>query len=396
MRELFRSDNVVAREVACEDASRWVVTFDNYSIGHGFEREGFAEAYLKSQGISAIHIMGRREDWYQYPEMPDVLAAVREVVGGATRSITYGSSMGGYAALRFADLLGVDAAFALSPQYSINPALVPFEKRWLQDAERIVWPPEGEPALPTRAQPLVVYDPASIDKAHVDLIAGETDLVAIPVRYSGHPSAAMLAEQKILSPLLMDVLDGTLDPVKYRQAAKARRKDSVTYLITLSEAAAPRRRDTALQLAQRAIDIHPTHIGALQCLAKNLHLQGRNDEALSAYEEALSVSNRNVVIAVPYAGLLSELGQHQSALALAREIVDRPETSVMAHVNAWYGHIAQQAGAQAEAIEAVKRAIALHPTEQKYQKLLKTYQFERSLIGRSRALLTRLKQGIRS
>ena len=391
MRELFRSDNLVAREVACEDTSRWVVTFDNYSIGHGFDREGFGEAYLRSQGISAIHIMGRREDWYQYPEMSDVLTAVREAISGASRSITYGSSMGGYAALRFADALNVDAALALSPQYSINPAVVPFEKRWLQDAERIVWLPEGEPSLPARARAIAVYDPASIDKVHVDLIASETDLVKIPVRYSGHPSASMLAEQQMLSPLLNDVLNGTLDPIEYRREAKARRKDSVTYLITLSESLASKRRDIALQLAELAIAIQPTHIGALQCLARALYLHGRNEEALSTYEEALDQSNRNVVIAVPYADLLSELGQHQSALTLAREITARPETSVMAHIHAWHGFIAQRAGAQAEAIKAVERAVLLHPTEKKYRKLLSNYRLNRSLIGRLRGNLMKFR-----
>lgn len=392
MKELFRSENLVARLVACEDTSRWVVTFDNYSIGHGFDREGFGETYLRSQGISAIHIMGRREDWYQYPEMPEVLAAVREAISSAARSMTYGSSMGGYAALRFADGLNVDAALALSPQYSINPALVPFEKRWLQDAERIHWLPEGEPPLPSSAQAIAVYDPASIDKVHIDLIASETDLIKIPVRYSGHPSASVLAEQQILSPLLNDVLNGTLDPIKYKREAKARRKDSVTYLITLSESLASKRRDVAFKLAERAIDLQPMHIGALQCLAKAYYLQGRNEEALSVYEKALDQSNRNVVIAVPYADLLSELGHHQSALALAREIAARPETSVMAHIHAWHGYIAQQAGVEAEAMNAVKRAVALHPTEKRYQKLLRNYQFERSLIGRLRTLLVRFER----
>ena len=201
----------------------------------------------------------------------------------------------------------------------------------------------------------------------------------------------MLAEQQILSPLLNDVLNGTLDPIKYKREAKARRKDSVTYLITLSDSLASKRRDTAFQLAERAIDLQPMHIGALQCLAKAYYLQGRNEEALSAYEKALDQSNRNVVIAVPYADLLSELGRHQSALTLAREIAARPETSVMAHIQAWHGYIAQRAGAQAEAIKAVERAVFLHPTEKKYQKLLRNYRHDRSLIGRLRALLIKLK-----
>lgn len=395
MVEVFRSDNVVARAIACEDISRWVVTFDNYSIGHEFDREGFAQSFLKSNGISAIHIMGKREDWYQYPEMPDVFSAVKPLLQSADRSITYGSSMGGYAALRFADSIGVDAALALSPQYSINPARVTFEKRWLQDAERITWLPEGEPPLPRRAQAVVVYDPASVDRMHIDLISKETEVVSIPVRYSGHPSGSMLAEQQMLFPLLLDVLSGTVDATKYRRAARSRRDESVTYLINLSDAAAAKRRDVALRLAERAINVQPTHVGALQSLARNLYAQGRNEEALSAYEKALEISRLNVVVAVPYASLLSDLGQHQPALAIAREIASKPETKIMAHIQAWYGFIAQQAGEQVEAVEAVRRAVVLHPTEETYQKLFKAYQFEVSPIGQTRALLTRLRDQLR-
>lgn len=392
MTELFRSENVVARAVTCEDVSRWVVTFDNYSIGHGFDREGFAEAFLKAQGISAVHIMGRREDWYQYSEMPEVVSAVKTFLQGAERTITYGSSMGGYAALRFADLLDVDAVLALSPQYTINPTRVPFEKRWLQDSERIVWMPHGEPPLPTRAQAVVVYDPASLDKLHVDLIARESTLVIIPIRYSGHPSASMLAEQQMLSPLLMDVLAGAVDSEKYRRAAKARRDESVTYLINLSDAAASKRQALALMLSEKAIGLQPMHIGGLQSLAKNLFLQGRNEEALQAYQKAMEASGRNVVIIVPYANMLSQLGQHQDALELAREVASRQDMQIMAHIQAWHGFIARQAGESSEAIEALKAAVALHPGEQKYRKLLKDYRFENSLVGRMREAVARLRR----
>jgi len=390
MTELFRSDNVVARAVACEDVSRWVITFDNYSIGHGFDREGFAEAYLRAQGISAIHIMGKREDWYQYPEMAEVFIAVRAAIGGASRSMTYGSSMGGYAALRFADALGVDAALALSPQYSINPERAPFEKRWLQDAERISWRPDGEPPLPRRARAVVVFDPVSLDRLHVELIAAETEIVAIPIRYSGHPSASMLAELQMLSPLVMDVLAGTEDAAKCRRAAKARRSESVTYLTTLADAVAARRQHWALRLSERAVEIQPMHIGALQSLAKNLHAQGRHDEALVAQQKALHLSCNNVVISVPYASMLSDLGQHDSALAMAREVASRPDTSTMAPVHAWHGFIAYQAGEKVEAVEAVSKAVALHPTEPKYQKQLINYRSEISLSGKVRWILLRL------
>ncbi|WP_224762062.1 tetratricopeptide repeat protein [Brevundimonas aurantiaca] len=391
MTVLFQSENVVARAVPCEDQSRWVITFDNYSIGHGFDREGFSEAYLKAQGLSAVHVMGKREDWYQYPEMPAVLAAVRDAIKDAEHSITYGSSMGGYAALRCADPLGVKAALALSPQYSINPRLAPFEKRWLQDAERLSWSPEGELPLPRKTRAVVVFDPASQDRLHIDLIAAESEIVRIPVRYSGHPSASMLAELHILSPLLHDVLSSRDDLSSYSRLARSGRAKSVTYLVTLAAAAAARRPHWALSLSQRAVDVHPTHIGALQSLASNLHAAGRHDEAVAAYQQAVELSDRNIVVVMPYASMLSEIGRHEEALILAREVSARPDASLMATVQAWRGFLAHEAGFIDEAIEAVAQAAALHPTQPMYQKLLQSYRSQRSFTGKALIALRRMR-----
>ena len=145
-------------------------------------------------------------------------------------------------------------------------------------------------------------------------------------------------------------------------------------------------------LSEKSIGLQPRHIGGLQSLAKNLFLQGRNEEALQAYQKAMEASGRNVVIIVPYANMLSQLGQHQDALELAREVASRQDMQIMAHIQAWHGFIARQAGESSEAIEALKAAVALHPGEQKYRKLLKDYRFENSLVGRMREAVARLRR----
>ena len=49
---------------------------------------------------------------------------------GATQVCTLGHSMGGFAALVIPAFTPVDAAVALSPQYAVDPAVVPNETRW--------------------------------------------------------------------------------------------------------------------------------------------------------------------------------------------------------------------------------------------------------------------------
>ncbi len=391
MTDIFRSENIVARAVACADVSRWVITFDNYSIGHGFERDGFSQGFLREQGVSTVHIMGRREDWYQYPDMMDAVAAVREHLAKADRVITYGSSMGGYAALRFADALGANAALALSPQYSINPAKAPFETRWLQDAQRIVWRPEHEPALPQSARAVVAYDPTTIDRLHVELIAAETAIERIPVHYSGHPSGWVVADTHLLAPLLFDVLNGVQDLSHYPQAVRAARGQSSTYLVNLARALPSRRAHVALALAERAVAVKPIHVDALHCLADNLVIAGRGEEATAYYRRAVDAAHGGINGWVPFADGLARMGRHDEAMLIVRDVTSRPEAAQMAHLHAWHGLIARQAGLTQEALNAVRKALALHPSEPTYQQLAAAYEADLSLGGRWRRWLSGLR-----
>lgn len=394
MIDLYRSETIVARAIPCEDLTRWVITFDNYGIGNGFDRDGFSQDFLREQGISAVHIMGRREDWYQYPDMIDATEAVKAYLSGAKQVVTYGSSMGGYAALRFADLLNANAALALSPQYSINPQKAPFETRWMQDARRIVWLPNQEPPLPKSARSVIVYDPTTIDQMHVDSIALETVLESIPLRYSGHPSGWVIADMHLLAPLLFDVLDGVTDLSRYRKAARAGRGLSSTYLVNLARALPAKRAHVALALAERAVAIKPTHVDALHCLADHLVSAGRYDEAVDFYTRAVTASRNGIAGLVPFATGLLRMGRQQEAMNIVRDVTSRPEAALLAHLHAWHGLIAYQSGLTKEALDAVRRALELHPTEPAYQQLQASYKAELSLNSRWKRWLSRLRTGL--
>lgn len=385
MQEVYRSENILARVIPCEDTSRWVVTFDNYGLGHGFAREGFSEVFLKEKGISAIHIMGRREDWYRYSDISDALGAVKSFLSGANLIITYGSSMGGYAALRFADQLGADYVLAISPQYTIDPTKVPFETRWRQDASRIDWDQNPEPPLPRDARPVVVYDPTTADKHHIALIGNEVSINTIPIRYSGHPSGWMLADMHLLSPLLHSLLEGKEDTSFYKREIRRRKGTSSTYLANLSRAVGPRHPSWALALAKRAVEIKPTHVDALHCLADCLCSQNDGDAAMHYYEAALAASNSGLAGLVPLAEALSRSQKHDLAMRLVREASRLPETQEMAHIHAWHGMLAWKAGHEEEAVAAVNRALALHPTEPTYKDLLSLYtESNQNTLGKAR------------
>lgn len=373
MSELFRSENLVVRRVQGQDQDRWIVTFDHYGIGHGFDREGFGEDFLRSRGISAIHVMGRSEDWYQYPDLDDALAAIKASIGNAKRIITYGSSMGGYAAVRLADAVGAHATLALSPQYSIDLSRAPFENRWLQDSQRIKFRPELNGPIRSRARQIIVYDPMTIDRHHAALIHRDSPAQHLRTPFSGHPAGPFLGEIGILEPLVFSVLEGTEKIEEFRETIRVRRGSSAIYSAHLAKAQPPSRRALAIKIARNAVDAKPENVHALEQLARLLSQDQAHEEALAVHQRALAVNHNHYTNQIAYADALIAAGQPNDALKIAREVVSLIETAQMAYLHAWLGLIAWSAGERLEAVEAMQTAVRLYPGNTEYQTLLEDF-----------------------
>lgn len=367
---LFESDNLVVKVCAASDTSRWVITFDNYGIGHGFDRAGFGEAFLAEHGISALHVMGCREDWYQYPEIFDALEAVRKFTSGAHRVITYGSSMGGYAAIRFAARSGADLALALSPQYSIDPRRAPFETRWLSDSRRIRFLREADGKIRSNVRTLVAFDPRTADGLHVDLIKRDISIEELRAPYTGHPVATFLSETGILRPLVLCSLDGSIAVDSARLAIRSSRGSSSVYYASLSNYCTRRSPDRAIRFSRRAVELKPDSPLALLSLARALLASGDVNGAIATCEKMVALSGRDYHYLVPLADALSAAGRYEEALIVAREAVAMGDNMLSPNLNAWVGLIASSAGRREEARTALMRAHRLDPHNAKYIRAL--------------------------
>ena len=367
MSELFRSENVVARIVPGADPDRCVITFDNYGIGHGFERQGFGEAFLEARGITAIHVMGRREDWYQYAEMPEVSAAVRHAVAPFSRIMTYGSSMGGYAALRFADAMGANAALAMSPQYSLDPEAGVTDRRWSQDTNRIGWRPELRGPIHCDFKPVVVYDPVGPDGWHGRRVAQDLPIDAIRLPHTAHPVTTYLGEVGLLAPLVFETLDGVLDAHAFEAKARRLRGTSGVYLGELSGLQPAHRPRTAIGLARKALEVAPGHVHGMLALARRLTELGDHDEALALHEKIQAVAYGAHVYLVHYGEALLKAGQTEPGRAIADRII--AEAPDQAHLHVWHALALGSVGDYVTAMRSVETAMTLDPENAAYLKV---------------------------
>ena len=321
-RELFRSSDFLARAVTGFDPAVCVVTFDSYSDYRGLDRPGFGEAFFRDRRIDAIHVIARANDWYQHEDILKACEAVASAAAGYSHVFSYGSSMGGYAAIRFGALVGAEAAIALSPQYSIDRRSAPFEKRWEADTRRIGFAIERKANLPFVRRAYIAYDPNDLDRRHVDLFRQRTEVVDVAIPDGGHPVTGFLAEAGLLSEFVLGVAGGAIDLEDFTTRAHAARERTPQYWAVLSERSTDLR--ARVDLAKHALSLAPLDLGYKIRCARALALNGDHSAALALFDEALGEQPTNPVLLAN----LSEMHEGRGDLAAA---VDAARRLVAAH-----------------------------------------------------------------
>ena len=311
---LFRSEDLAVRARLRSGTGPCVITFDSYTDHRTLDRKGFGEDFFDELGIDAIHVLSRQNDWYQHHELLDAAAAVREIVADRERVLAYGSSMGGYAAIRFGGLFGATLAASFSPQFSIDPLVAPFERRWIGDGARIDFHLERR-GIAFTPKCFVFYDPRDADRLHVDLFRAGTELIDVPIPIGGHPCTTILAETHLLRPLILQILrTGEIDDFQTQYRAARRRSPQFFFNLSM---AAKRPRARAL-LAERAYRLdncpmYASHYGQM------LAFDGRFNEARALMRSALESEPDNLIIKYRH----SESLEAEGDLASALETMDR-------------------------------------------------------------------------
>ena len=287
--ELFRSNDLLVRRVGGFGGPICYVTFDSYTDHRTLDRPGFGEHHFRARGIDAVHVLSRDNHWYQYPELDEALAAVARTTADYDRVIAYGSSMGGFAALHYGAICGATVGIALSPQYTVDPAVVPFDRRWAEDVARISF---REGALPPLDCPYIVYDPLDPhDARHFELFAARWPVIGIPVRHGGHPVAAYLLETDLLGALLRGVEAGPVDATAFARELRNRRRRSGHYFSILAQRVPAHRPRQKVALAELAVATHRDNPLYHMQLASALDAAGEFDAAYGIHQRAITMTN---------------------------------------------------------------------------------------------------------
>lgn len=200
-----------------------------------------AEKSLAKFEFNVLGIMPKHKSWFPKSSMWNMLQSIAELIAPFQQRIAYGGSMGGYAAIKYSNLLNVQRVVAMVPQYSIDPEDVEdarynmFYQPELNEGMRI----EAEDVSQEREY-ILVYDPyCTEDRAHylkLEAVLPQHHVLHLP--FTGHDAIAVLAS----SELLYDFLLHEYDESYFYQKMRRVKKNSKFYYRKVIENILPRHR----------------------------------------------------------------------------------------------------------------------------------------------------------
>lgn len=253
MSELIFSDPNLRATLHAPDAPRLVVTFDNRKVGKtDFEPRKPAHNFLKA-GFAQLHIETRANDWFINPSTHALERELSTLNARFDTKRAIGFSMGGYGALRFSGALGLHEAVVISPQISIDRALVPFETRFRREARRFDADIGAVETANADLGGLICYDPFHVlDSAHAALIMSAFPrLKRVPMALGQHPATNILRECKAIGKVQQQVVRG-FDAATLKADHRTACRAAALYWTRLAAKAEGRHPDWAAYATQQA------------------------------------------------------------------------------------------------------------------------------------------------
>jgi len=230
-----------------------VICFQYRRPDQHLDLPGFAEEFFDRFQVAAVFVNCATNEWYQYQDLPEALATLRAFVSAWARIVTYGSSMGGYAALRFASAVGAKRTIAVGPQYSPRSLVVAGDNRYDALVAQTQFLHEDSYRASAALDNYVVYDPLlKMDERHMMEYRKEANVVPIRIPCGGHTPTILLAQCGLLSDFILDLIAGTFCALRFRHVFRRARTSSPEYWKELVDRLLERgRRETA----QRVVEI---------------------------------------------------------------------------------------------------------------------------------------------
>ena len=182
-----------------------------------------AEKSLQKYDFNVIGVMPKQKSWFPAASMQQMFDALQPILAQFPIRIANGGSMGGYAAIKYANLFDFQRVVSMVPQYSIDPADIVDTRygMFFQPSLNANMRIQAEDVSAEREY-IVVYDPyCPEDRAHFEklqVLIPHVHVLHLP--FTGHDAIAVLASSELLNDFLRHPFDAPYFYQKMRQVKK--------------------------------------------------------------------------------------------------------------------------------------------------------------------------------
>ncbi|TCZ58753.1 tetratricopeptide repeat protein [Roseicella aquatilis] len=232
-------------------------------------RQYWGQSLVEKNNLDAFALVSRAPNWFPISTTVELLTNLNS----SKEIITYGHSMGAYAALKFSRLLGASHAIAFCPQASISPTdFGGKDKRYSSYFSQSL---HGDMLLRSNdlaGRAHVIFDPMnSPDRMHAAAIADLGNVSLYPCRFTGHETIKILrSSADFLS--LIEALRTNRENIAQSLLNNARKRSGI-YLQHLATRLSHRRHHAlALRMISRIEGDEQYSVGVLTTSA-DIHLR---------------------------------------------------------------------------------------------------------------------------
>jgi len=235
---VFESDKLIIVENKISNSYKKIITFSSEFYKTTSEViGGFGECIFEKNGISAIHVIPKADDWWSDSQLMLTIRKLTTLDRTEDQSElwTLGIGEACAAAVHATKCFNIYGAICISPN-SENTFLEPYFSSTLKNGSGVA-PVTGSINQPLTATKLnVIYDPGHSTKSRVfDKILKSADTCQIPITFSGGATERMLEECNLISELITKLLTEEFDSKTFKLLLRSRRTRSIIALTQASE-----------------------------------------------------------------------------------------------------------------------------------------------------------------
>lgn len=308
------------------------ITFDHAGLPKhpANRRQGWGVPALTGAGHSVLAVKAWRTDWFLGPDMAaffrePIFAAVR---AGKTRVVLYGLSMGGFAAMAYSTLIPGSTVVAISPQTTLHPQRVPWERRFDYALGEDWDGPFGDIATlrPAHSQAFVLYSPGNrYDGQHVERIPGFQPLTRLPLPGNAHVPGGMMQESGILKRIVHAVSSGRFSAEMFARMQGLLERSAAYHFYAGSETKDPSEREDHFARCLKLASSERYDFYVQRIASKRLWLAVKTADLEAAHAachalRSVPAWNDSVSLKVMAARSMARLGDSATARELITEI----------------------------------------------------------------------------